>query len=181
LLQAGVLVAHGSIDRVIEQYTLNQIKGETIASSLHYFQPDIKISNILINGSETISGIVVESRLDISFKISFNKQTNFELDIHLKKEDIVFASYANFVSDDVKTFGPGTYQMSYSLELDNVKSGWYKLDLYFTDPFVSWFALSENIISLELVNKKHHTFLNSPTLKWGSVMLAGRTTSARID
>ena len=47
------------------------------------------------------------------------------------------------------------------------------LDLFFTEPFTSWLAVVENTINLEVINSGYHTFLNTPSLKWGAILLSG--------
>src|SRR5690606_38157066 len=117
--------------------------------------------------------VAEQNELSISLDIEFKKRTTFELDVHLKKDDQVFLSYANFAKNDVSTFEAKEYRIDYKIQLPELRSGKYKLDLFFTEPFTSWFAVSENAIDLEVVNSYHHTFLNSGTLKWGSVLAPG--------
>lgn len=181
LLKDGELIMQGTIDAVIDKYTSYRHRNETIVSGIHYFQPHIKVNRILINGDESNSIVLDGTSLDITMDIEFFKRTPFELDVHLKKEELPVASFANFVINDVQVFDPGTYQMHYSIELPQLRSGKYKLDLYFTEPFVSWFAVTENIIDIEMVNSTHHTFLTNPNLKWGSTILRGKIVTAKTE
>src|SRR5579859_2558398 len=178
LLRNGRLVSSGNIDDVINEYTSHYIETGTITSGIHYFQPHIRVENVLVNGSERNSLVIEEDSINISCEITFFKRTPFELDVHLKKDEFAIASYANFVRNNVVVFEPGTYHLNYSIELPSLRSGKYKLDFYFTEPFVSWFALTENIIDVEIVNTRHHTFLTSSTLKWGSTLMNG---TVKID
>ncbi len=181
LLREGKLVLSGSIDEVINEYTSYHIEEGTIASVIHYFQPHIQLENILINGSDKNTITVEGNILSISFEITFLKRIAFELDVHLKKEELPVASYANFVQNKVTTFEAGKYLLNYAIDLPPLRSGKYKLDLYFTEPFVSWFAVTENIIDVEIVNTMHHAFLTSSSLKWGSTLLDGEVKIGRIS
>lgn len=173
LLQGGKVVSTGSIDHVIDKYLSYQHNFKTIVAGIHYFQEDIQIHNVFINDSEANTVLQESKELKIVLEIEFKKRTAFELDIHLKKDEQVVMSYANFVNNDTHIFEARMYRLEYTVELPELRSGKYKLDLYFTEPFFSWFAVSENLIELDVVNSGHHTFLNSPTLKWGSVLAEG--------
>lgn len=182
LIKEGRLVKEGALDAVIDEYTSYRTASESILSGIHYFQPHIKIQSITINGSDTNSIILEESVLDITMDVEFLKRTPFELDVHLKKDELPVASYANFVSRvETKAFDPGRYQFQYKILLPPLRSGRYKLDLYFTEPFISWFALSSDTIEIDVINSTHHTFLNNTSLKWGSVLLSGSMKTSQLD
>lgn len=174
LLRDGKLIETGNIKAVIESYTSFFDTDTTIIDNIHYYQPHILIKRLSINKSEVNSVIVEGDQLDISMVIEFKKRTAFELDVHLKKDEQVIVSFADFVRKDVTVFEAREYRIDYTIQLPELRSGKYKLDLFFTEPFTSWFAVSENIIDLEVINSRHHTFLNSPTLKWGSVLATGQ-------
>lgn len=174
LLRNGQLVKTGYMDEVIDTYTSYQLTGGKITDSIHYYQPHIKLHRISINELETSSILVERNQLNIRLDIEFMKRTPFELDVHLKKDEQHIISYANFVYNEVDVFEPGVYQIEYIIDLPKLRSGKYKLDLFFTEPFTSWFAVSENIIDIDILNSDHHTFLNSSTLKWGSVLVNGK-------
>lgn len=181
LLRNGQLSKQGSIDEVVDEYVSSfHVSAATMTSSIHYFQPHIKIYNLAINHSQDNSHAIDGRVFDISFEIEFFKRTPFELDIHLKKDELAIASYANFVNRDVMTFDPGIYRMEYHVELPPMRSGRYKMDLYFTEPFVSWFAVTESIIDIHIINDTHHTFLNNSTLKWGTTLLNGSVSREKI-
>jgi hypothetical protein len=95
------------------------------------------------------------------------------MDVHLKKDDVIIASYSNFVRKDTKKFKPGIYSFEYCIDFPDIKSGRYTMDLFFTEPFVSWFAMSQNAIELNIDNANHHIFLNTSRLKWGYILLNG--------
>ncbi len=173
LLREGKLALAGNIDDVVNEYISYHANRGTIASGIHYFQPHVCVERVLLNDSEENSVTVENNHLNILCEVVFFKRTAFELDVHLKKQEFTVASYANFVRHEVKIFEPGKYRLNYQIELPSLRSGKYKLDLYFTEPFISWFAVTENIIDVEIVNGSHHAFLSNSTLKWGSALLQG--------
>jgi ABC-type polysaccharide/polyol phosphate transport system ATPase subunit len=173
LLREGKLAIEGTIENVVSEYTSFQSLSESITSGIHYFQPHLKIHHVTINGSSSNSITVEGDSLKIVTGIEFFKRTPFELDVHLKKDEMPVMSYANFVESDVTVFDPGQYEIEYIIRFPRLRSGKYKLDLFFTEPFTSWFAISENIIDVEIINSEHHTFLNNSSLKWGSTLLSG--------
>lgn len=181
LFREGKLALSGSINEVVNEYTSCPVEKGTIASIIHYFQPHIRLENVLVNGSDKNTITLEGNQLSITFEITFFKRIAFELDVHLKREELLVASYANFVQNKVTTFEPGKYLLNYVIDLPPLRSGKYKLDLYFTEPFVSWFAVTENIIDVEIVNTKHHSFLTSSSLKWGSTLLDGEVRIGRIS
>lgn len=173
LLQNGKLLDTGDIEHVIDHYTSLHQSYEKIIDSIHYFQPHIKVHRVLINQAENNSVILEQREIDVEIDIEFFKRTPFELELHLKKDEVFISSYANFVTDEVTTYQVGRYTVKYRVKLPNIRSGLYKLDIYFTEPFASWFALSENAITIDVINSDHHIFLNTPGLRWGSVMSEG--------
>lgn len=181
LLRDGKLVSRGNVKEVIERYSSYYDTNANIIDTIHYYQPVISIETLTINNSNANSIVVETGELQVSMVIKFKKRTAFELDIHVKKDEQVIVSYANFVKSDVKVFEAKKYRIDYTVRLPELRSGKYKLDLFFTEPFTSWFAVSENIIDLEVINSLHHTFLNVPTLKWGSVLATGSVNHRIIE
>ncbi len=177
LLENGRMKSQDTIDRVIEDYLSDNLNHQSILNTIHYFQPWIRINSITINNEVSSEINIHNSVLNIIIEADFSKRTAFELDVHLKKFDTILASYSNFVQDKVKTMEPGKHILNYSIDISMIKSGNYNLDLYFTEPFISWFAVSESSLRLEIINSTHHTFLNTPTLKWGAILLKGEFTS----
>lgn len=173
LLKSGQIIKAGGIEEVVEHYTTLHQTGQNITESIHYFQPHIKVHTVAINGVTTNAVTLNGNLLHITVDIEFFKRTKFELDVHLKKDELPVASYANFVDGEVRMFEAGRYQLDYRIALPSIRSGLYKLDLYFTEPFASWFAVSENAITIDVINSDHHTFLNTTSLKWGSVLMNG--------
>jgi len=173
LLQSGKLIQAGNIENVIDHYiSLHQSFGRII-DGIHYFQPHIKVHNVLINGQDGNSLTLEENEIELILDIEFFKRTPFELELHLKKDEVFISSYANFLRSEVTTFQVGRYTISYKVKFPDLRSGLYKLDIYFTEPFASWFALSENVITIDFINSSHHIFLNTPGLRWGGVMSHG--------
>ncbi len=173
LLREGRLLQSGNIKDVIDTYTSFHHRDEKITDGIHYFQNHILVRKVSVNGIEHNSVLVETDRLLIVLEIEFKKRTAFELDVHLKKDEQVVVSYANFVKSDVTIFEAKVYRIEYSISLPELRSGKYKLDLFFTEPFTSWFAISENMIDVDILNSNHHIFLNSNTLKWGTVLAEG--------
>lgn len=176
LLQGGQLVFSGSIDDVVNKYTTSIDATHTIADEIRYYQPHIKIHEVTINGNNSNAITLQDSdaRLEIEMDVSVFKKTNFEVDVHLKKEETHIASYSRFVNaEQTLLFEPGRYLVRYVVALGALRSGRYGLDLFFTEPFISWFAVSENVIQIDVINSNHHTFLNTSSLKWGGVLLNG--------
>lgn len=173
LLREGKLVHAGQIKEVVDAYASYRQKTGSIVQGIHYYQPHIAIKKIAINNSESNAVLLETNQLNIVLIIEFRKRTPFELDVHLKKDEQVIVSYANFVKNDVQIFEAREYRIEYYINLPALRSGNYKLDLFFTEPFTSWFAVSENTIDVQVISSQHHTFLNSSTLKWGSVLADG--------
>jgi len=173
LLNKGQVVTLGGMDDVIDKYTSYQLATDRITDSIHYYQPHIFLHNVELNGSTSSSLIVKDNRLHIALDIEIKKRTPFELDVHIKKDEQFLASYSNFVKHEVPIFNPGRYQLEYNINLPSLRSGKYKVDLFFTEPFISWFAVSESTIDMEIIDSDHHTFLNTSTLKWGSILMDG--------
>jgi ABC-type polysaccharide/polyol phosphate transport system ATPase subunit len=173
LLKEGQLVKDGTIDEVVNFYTSFTNKAEKIIDGIYYYQNALKVHDLSINDSTTNSCTVDQNKIVIDLDIEFLRRTPFELDVHLKKDEMRIASYSDFVVDEIKTYLPGRYQVRYTIAVPAFRSGKYKLDLIFTEPFTSWFASSENLIDVEIINTNHHTFLNTPSLNWGSLLLQG--------
>ena len=163
-----------SMEAVINQYSFFNLGIRKIIEGIRYFRQDEKINGITINGSDINSIVLNDRTLKMIVDVTFTRRTSFELQIHLKKDDFFLCSYANFVKKEVTFFEAGRYVFDYEVQLPEIRSGKYKLDIYFTEPFVTWFANSENDIQVEFINENHHVFLNSPPFNWwGSMILEG--------
>ena len=174
LLEKGNLTCHDNFASVANRYTYIHQSNRKIIEGIRYFRNVEKINSITINNNESNTVVLNEPKLTIELDITFPKKVNFELQIHIKKDDYFIWSYANFVKGNVRSFNPGRYILTYTILFPESRSGKYGLDLYFTEPFVTWFANSENDIQLEYTNKNHNAFLNStPFSWWGNVILDG--------
>jgi homopolymeric O-antigen transport system ATP-binding protein len=173
LLNHGKLIKIGHIDEVIDMYLADIFTEHVTTEKIKYFHPDLKINQLLINDSPINTIKIRNNILRIYIQMDLYKKTAFELDVHIKKFGQMIASYANFVNNEVRIFNPGNYRLTYEIDISRIKTGNYTMDLFFTDPFVSWTAIIENSINLDIYNYDHHTFLNTPTLKWGFVLLKG--------
>ena len=181
LLEKGILTRQDKIGSVINQYSFHHQGNRKILEGIRYFRSDEKINSITINGSDMNSIVVDDFKLQLNIDVTFTKKTSFELQIHLKKDDVFLCSYANFVKGDTRVFEEGRYLLKYEVKFPEMRSGKYNLDLYFTEPFISWFANSENDIEVEFINDLHHVFLNTtPFNWWGSIILEGKT-SYRLE
>ena len=188
LCNRGILLRKGFVDKmdnmenVISHYLSNHRENRKILEGLRYFRSSEKINSITINGHDINSFAVDNFRLQIVIDITFQQKTTFELQIHLKKDDAFVCSYANFVKEDVTVFEQGRYLLTYDVKFPEIRSGKYTLDLYFTVPFVTWFANSENDIEVEFINDVHQVFLNTQSFNWwGSIILEGKQQYKQIN
>lgn len=172
-LDSGELVHRGPAEETINSYLNAHLARQKITDGIRYFQPVIKITGVSVNGTDENYVRIQDEKMKITIDIELSKKTTFEMDVHIKNFDVPVASYSNFVKNNVKLYEPGKYRILYSIDLSDIKSGNYKMDLYFTEPFISWYAVIENGINLDVNNTSHHTFINTPTLKWGSTILNG--------
>lgn len=182
LLENGILTHVGSIEQTVSAYTNAHAKMRSILSGLRYFRKGETIHRISINGLSDNKIIVRSTGIHISAEISFTKEMNFEFQVHLKRDGAFLCSYSNFVTNNIVSFQPGTYKFDYEIKLPELKSGRYTLDLYFTEPFITWFANLFDEVELDVVNEDHQVFLNSqPFDWWGKVLMSGNMTFSRIN
>jgi ABC-type polysaccharide/polyol phosphate transport system ATPase subunit len=180
LLEKGKLSHEDTIAEVISHYTSHHQGTRKILEGVRYFRKEEKINSIQINGSELNTLVVNDFKIQLVVDITFPKRTAFELQAHLKKDDAFVCSYANFVKGDTCVFEEGRYLLTYEIQFPELRSGKYNLDLYFTVPFVSWFANTENDIEIEFVNDRHQVFLNTPAFNWWGSVIAEGTTSQQL-
>jgi lipopolysaccharide transport system ATP-binding protein len=173
LLQNGQLIGDGPINDIIDLYGRTHLVEGRITEGIHYYNNDIKIHSLTINGSDRNTFLLEGSMLTIQVRMSLNVKTAYELDVHIKNEDFFMASYANFVKNEPMNLDAGAYEMEYKIDLPELRSGRYKIDLYFTVPFLSWMAVSLNSIHFEVINNTVSSFLTRPTLNWGRIILPG--------
>ena len=181
LLQNGQLVGDGIINDIIEQYSSQHLAEEKMVDCIHYFSENLKILELRVNGNDRNTFSLEEDELNIYVKMALKIKTPYELDVHLKADDFFVASYSNFVRNDPQTLEAGVYEMNYKIKLPEMRSGKYKMDFYFTVPFASWFAILTNSVIVDVINDKVSTFLTSPTLNWGRILLEGDVNTKKID
>ena len=141
------------------------------------------MENITINNSEEPIVVINDRLLRVNFRATFKKKIAFEFQIHIKKDDFVICSYSNFIRHDVVTYQPGFYSFDYKINLPELRSGTYSLDIHFAEAYVGWFASNANQIDLLIVNDKHNVFINSEQYNWwGADLLTGDFSySKKID
>ncbi|XZF13828.1 ABC transporter ATP-binding protein [Chitinophagaceae bacterium MMS25-I14] len=173
LLRNGTLAGEGGINDIIDLYNNIHVQGIPLIENIRYFTHDVEIKHLEINKQE-ISDLVLESDvMEVKMQVKLNIATQFDVDIHLKKEDLIVASFGGFTCKEPKTLQPGTYDFSFRIQLPSIRSGKYKLDIYFTQPYARWWAVIDNAISVEVINDRAGGFINNPDLKWGSILLNG--------
>lgn len=181
LLQNGQMAGDGKISDIIDLYGQMHLSEGLMKDSIHYFSNNIEIHSLTINGIDKNSFHVEGRELRIKVAMSLKAKTQYELDVHIKSEDFFVASYANFVKGEPQTFEAGSYEMDYCIELPEMRSGKYRIDLYFTVPFLSWMAVLTNSIVCEVINNEVSTFLTRPTLNWGRVLMPGTVDITQLD
>jgi len=187
ICQRGILLKNGSvlgddgINEIVDLYAQTHARDGIISESLRYFSKNIEVHDIRINGNTSNAFILEGGDLHITVDMTLHIKTAYELDVHVKKDDFFMASYSNFVKNIPETLEPGRYVMNYHIKMPELVSGRYKIDLYFTQPFVSWLAVSENAIEFEVYNDEMNTFLNNATLKWGRVILDGELNTKKLS
>jgi ABC-type polysaccharide/polyol phosphate transport system ATPase subunit len=181
-LKAGSITADGPIDEVIEHYSATHATGNmALLDTIHYFQDKIKVRQLTINGHTNNLISFDSDSLTIDLTVEALEDVSFELDVHIKRDETHIASYANFVNHDLIPLGKGIHRFSYRIQIPPMRSGRYLLDLYFTEPFASWYAISVNQIEIDVVNGSHHTFLSTASLKWGSLLLQGTCSHSTVN
>jgi ABC-type polysaccharide/polyol phosphate transport system ATPase subunit len=178
LLEKGEVSYDGDIDTAVYQYLSSRSERRTILKGLRYFRAGESVGKITINGSEENRIVLATSKILLEVEVTFARKMNFELQVHLKKDDSYITSYAEFAKKDVISYDPGSYRMAYEIEFPDIRSGKYTLDIYFTEPFVTWFANSFNDVEIEFINDSHQVYLNGPSFNWWSpVLLSGKMMS----
>ncbi len=173
MLQEGKLVYEGSMSDVIDRYTSQALAMGSIVTSVDHLDPRITVDKITINGSDLNEVTLVDqTELELIVEMKLERRIPFDLLVHIKQNDVLLASYAGFVDGSAINFEKGRHRVRYRIRVPNLKSGKYKIDLFFEETFISWLAVSQNSIELLVINN-HNIHLNNPTLKWGAVLMAG--------
>jgi lipopolysaccharide transport system ATP-binding protein len=174
LLDKGVMVAQGEIQSVINMYSIDKKHNHNMMDVVKQSGTHANVNRITINGSVENILLLENRKIHIDIDITFIRKTTFELQVHIKKEDVIVCSFARFAKSSTQGFEVARYKLAYDLELPDLRSGNYKMDIYFTEPFVALFARTENDIHLELNTEGHHAFLNTPSYNWwGAVLIEG--------
>lgn len=182
LLNNGALIKHDSMEDVINAYAFAKTGTRKIIDGVRHSDNHGTVNNVWVNEEELNNVLVKNRAIKIRVDITFHKRTTFELHAHIKREDVLVCSYARFIKDDTATFEQARYNLEYDIQLPDMKSGKYSLDIFFTEPFVSLFARSENDIRLEIINDSHHSFLNTSQYNWwGSILLEGEMKYKQIS
>jgi lipopolysaccharide transport system ATP-binding protein len=182
LLKAGELVCQGTIDETISEYSKLQQKKRSLLDGVKKIRDNERVEHLEINGEDSNSLTLTSPSLRIKTIITFTQRVSFELQVHIKREGTFLCSYANLATGEVKWFDPGTYEFEYDLHVPNLRSGKYTLDIYYTEPFVTWFAHSLDDIEFDYVNTNHELFLNAENYNWwGNVLIEGNMNQLRID
>jgi len=174
LLEKGKMMLQSDIHEVIKTYSTNTIFTEGLVENVEYYDQSLMIvRDIIINNLRNPKFIQHEKVLYVTITMSFLKKTAFELDIHLKKDDYYIASYANYVTKEVTVFEAGDYTLDYEIQLPEMLSGYFDMDMYFTEPFIKRHSGIVNAIRFEMVNGDHIPYLNVQGMTWGKVLVSG--------
>jgi lipopolysaccharide transport system ATP-binding protein len=174
LMQNGTVQRSGSINEVITHYTHAALKGLRMCDNIRYFSDQLRFTHFSINETETSSITLVGNRLKVKADFSITEKMLFDMDIHIKQEDVVVASFGGFLQKEMPVLAAGAYSFTYDIELPPLRTGMYQIDVVFTQPYTRWWAILENLIEMEVFNTESDTFLNNPNLKWGKVLLNGK-------
>ncbi len=173
MLADGRLVMEGPIDQVIDHYIAQMQSAKSVLHSIDYFDDAFRVNSISLNGSDSNELTVnAEDTFELVMDIEFKRRMPFETLVHIKQNDILLASYASFVHGTVTAFEAGRYQLSYKIQIPNLRSGRYRIDLFFEETFIAFLAVAQNSIGLDVINN-HSIHLNNPTLKWGALLMNG--------
>jgi hypothetical protein len=93
----------------------------------------------------------------------------------LERMILIWPVLAGLQSIDAEKLQGGIYEFEYSIECPQCVQVRYSIDIYFTDPYVRWWAVIDHAIIIDFVNENAGSFINNPGLdKWGSVLLNGK-------
>jgi len=175
LMHNGTVQFRGSINEVVNQYTHSALKGIDMCSRVKYFTDHLRLEHFSINDVETSSITLNGDKLSVKVTFATTEKMQFDMDIHIKQEDVVIASFGGFTVHEMPVLNPGTYTFIYNIDLPPLRSGMYQIDVVFSQPYTRWWAILDNLIEMEVHNTQSDTFINNPNLKWGKVLLNGKT------
>ncbi len=182
LIDKGHLKTQGDIGYTIQAYTQGHLRMKTLQDGVRNLRDGEIIKQLKINNSEEATITVHDRHLEVQFNLSLSRRLEFEFQMHIKKEDMIICSYSHFVKGKTIVYEPGDYFFSYKIDLPDLRSGNYSLDVCFAEAFVGWFANNMDGIELVIINESHKTFLNQESLNWwGSHILSGTFTYNRLS
>lgn len=140
MLQEGKLVYEGSMSDVIDRYTSQALATGTIVTGVDHLDPRITVEKITINGSDLNEVTLVDqTELELIIEMKLERRIPFDLLVHIKQNDVLLASYAGFVDGSAINFEKGRHRIRYRIRVPNLKSGKYKIDLFFEETlFHGW-------------------------------------------
>jgi lipopolysaccharide transport system ATP-binding protein len=180
-MRQGQLVAEGPVQKIVDEYIKNSATGLVMQEEIKYFTNQLIVDRLAINGSVLNNITLNQRKLVVEADVTLLEATNLDLDIHIKQDDVIVASFGGFMRKPVATLEKGRHRLIYELELPSMRSGLYHVDVYFTQPYARWWAILENVIGLEIHNTDEDPFLTNPDLQWGKVLLKGDYTTEPIS
>lgn len=182
LLERGELKLYSSINETIERYSasVELLERRAIDNLVQYVPDVLELRSLKMNGNSASNFNLESGVLNLEMEICFHRRMPFELDLHIKKDEVHLASYANFVYHDVAVFEPGVYRLHYQIVLPELLSGLYTMDMYFTEPFVRRYAGLEGIV-FEKINEKHSMYIVGEGMVWGKVLMSGEQKFQRLS
>ncbi len=173
LLRDGKLVHEGTMADVIDSYVAQMQSAKGILQSIDYFDDAFRVGSIKLNGTDSSElTMQTEGELELVMEVEIGRRMSFEVLVHIKQNDVLLASYARFVDGSVSTLDPGQYKLEYRITIPNLRSGKYQVDIYFEETFISFLAVMQNCIELQVINN-HSIHLNNAALKWGALLMRG--------
>jgi ABC-type polysaccharide/polyol phosphate transport system ATPase subunit len=173
LLKEGRLLLEGRMDDVIDRYVAQMQTAKGVLPSIDYFDDAFRISSIRLNGADSNELTMnAKGRLELVMNIAIRRRMSLDVLVHIKQNDALVASYGSFVDGSVTTFDVGDYRLQYHIDIPDLRSGKYQVDLFFEETLISYLGVAQNSIELQVIND-HSIHLNNPTLKWGAVLMSG--------
>ena len=153
VLENGKIAYSNEIENCISYYMkYNEIlNGKTIVQSINSCHSDLKIDEILVNGSNSnmieISPVANKLNFVITGVLKYQKKISLELRLH-DKIDVPLAFYSDgHRQGEVPTIGSGNFRLEYNIDLpNNINKGMYFFDIYLTNPGVeSWLTVNNGL------------------------------------
>jgi lipopolysaccharide transport system ATP-binding protein len=179
ICQSGLLLKNGRVSlvdtiwNVADEYVKSSTKGAVLLENIDYFTDDIQIRSLTINGSELSSFEIRSKQLTIEVEVELKIKTQFDIELHLKDQDVIVATFAGFTIHELPTLELGIYRFEFNVSLPELRSNLYQIDLHFTQPYIRWWASIKNLIEMEVHNGSLNTFLNRSDIRWGNIVMEG--------